>query len=93
MGSDYFSSYLVLLFLGVFGAYIAFKRKSPAIGFALVIGLSSLYISAAFSRLLVYSSIALAILGGIGFAEVLFALLKPSGTDSGEEEADLLHSE
>ena len=79
VGSDYFSSYLVLLFLGVFGAYIAFKRKSPTIGFALVIGLSSLYISAAFSRLLVYSSIALAILGGIGFAEVLFALLKPSG--------------
>ncbi|MDA4136422.1 MAG: hypothetical protein OK449_05435 [Thaumarchaeota archaeon] len=79
LGSDYFSSYLVLLFLGVFGAYIAFKRKSPAIGFALVIGLSSLYISAAFSRLLVYSSIALAILGGIGFAEVLFSILKPSG--------------
>lgn len=78
VGSNYFSSYLVLLFLGVFGAYIAFKRKSPTIGFALVIGLSSLYISAAFSRLLVYSSIALAILGGIGFAEVLFAILKPS---------------
>jgi dolichyl-diphosphooligosaccharide---protein glycosyltransferase len=79
LGSNYFSSYLILLFLGVFGAYIAFKRKSPAIGFALVIGLSSLYISAAFSRLLVYSSIALAILGGIGFAEVLFSILKPSG--------------
>jgi len=79
LGSTYFSSYLVLLFLGVFGAYIAFKRKSPTIGFALVIGLSSLYISAAFSRLLVYSSIALAILGGIGFAEVLFSILKPSG--------------
>jgi dolichyl-diphosphooligosaccharide---protein glycosyltransferase len=79
LGSDYFTSYLVLLFLGVFGAYIAFKRKSPTIGFALVVGLSSLYISAAFSRLLVYSSIALAILGGIGFAEVLFALLKPGG--------------
>ena len=79
LGSDYFSSYLVLLFLGIFGAYVAFKRKSPAIGFALVIGLSSLYISAAFARLLVYSSIALAILGGIGFAEVLFALLKPAG--------------
>lgn len=78
VGSNYFSSYLALLFLGVFGAYIAFKRKSPTIGFALVVGLSSLYISAAFSRLLVYSSIALAILGGIGFAEVLFALLKPS---------------
>jgi len=77
-GGDYFSSYLVLLFLGIFGAYVAFKRKSPAIGFALVLGLSSLYISAAFSRLLVYSSISLAILGGIGFAEVAFSILKPS---------------
>ena len=77
-GGDYFSSYLILLFLGIFGAYVAFKRKSPAIGFALVLGLSSLYISAAFSRLLVYSSIALAILGGIGFAEVVFSILKPS---------------
>ena len=63
-GEDYFSSYLLLLLLGIFGAYIAFKRKNPAIGFALVIGISSLYISAAFSRLLVYSSIAFAILGG-----------------------------
>jgi len=79
LGANYFSSYLLLLFLGVFGAYIAFRRKSPTIGFALVIGLSSLYISAAFSRLLVYSSIALAILGGIGFAEVLFSILKPGG--------------
>ena len=78
LGSNYFSSYLILLFFGVFGAYVAFKRKSPAIGFALVVGLSSLYISAAFSRLLVYSSVSLAILGGIGFAEVIFALLKPS---------------
>ena len=77
-GGDYFSSYLILLFLGIFGAFVAFRRKSPAIGFALVVGLSSLYISAAFSRLLVYSSIALAILGGIGFAEVVFAILKPS---------------
>jgi dolichyl-diphosphooligosaccharide---protein glycosyltransferase len=77
-GGDYFSSYLLLLFIGIFGAYIAFKRKSPAITFALVIGISSLYISAAFSRLLVYSSVALAILGGIGFAELAFAILKPT---------------
>ena len=76
-GGDYFSSYLLLLFLGIFGAYIAFKRRSPAIAFALVIGISALYISAAFSRLLVYSSIALAVLGGIGFAELAFAILKP----------------
>ena len=79
-GRDYFSSYLVLLFLGIFGAIIAFRRKNPATIFALVIGLPRLYISAGFSRLLVYSSIALAILGGIGFAEVAFSLLKPASS-------------
>ena len=48
--------------------------------YALFFGLTGLYFSAAFSRLLVYSSIALGILGGIGFAELVFALVKPSTT-------------
>ena len=36
-GSDYFSSYLLLLLLGIFGAVIAFRRRNPATVFALVI--------------------------------------------------------
>ncbi|TLY14890.1 MAG: hypothetical protein E6K84_01480 [Thaumarchaeota archaeon] len=77
-GSDYFSSYLIILFFGVFGAIVALRRKNnvPMI-YALVIGLTGLYVSAAFSRLLVYSSIALALLAGIGFAELAFAIVKP----------------
>src|SRR5438876_1475037 len=77
-GSDYFSSYLIILFFGVFGAIVALRRKDsiPMI-YALVIGLTGLYVSAAFSRLLVYSSIALALLAGIGFAELAFAVVKP----------------
>ena len=78
-GGDYFSSYLILLFLGIFGAIIAFRKKTPAIVLALVIGITALYASAAFSRLLVYSSIALALLAGIGFAELAFSIMKPGG--------------
>ncbi len=77
-GSDYFSSYLIVLFFGAFGAIIALRRKNVPTIYALVIGLTGLYVSAAFSRLLVYSSIALALLAGIGFAELAFAVVKPS---------------
>jgi dolichyl-diphosphooligosaccharide--protein glycosyltransferase len=81
-GSDYWSSYLILLFLGVFGAMIALRRRNVPTVYALVIGLTGLYISAAFSRLLVYSSIALALLAAIGFAELVFSLVKPGSTPS-----------
>jgi dolichyl-diphosphooligosaccharide---protein glycosyltransferase len=77
-GSDYFSSYLLLLLLGIFGAIIAFRRRSPSTAFALIVGITLLYASDAFSRLLVYSSVAFVLLGGIGFAELAFSLMKPN---------------
>ncbi len=77
-GQDYFTSYLILLSFGVAGALIAFRRKNVPTTYALIMGLSGLYISAAYSRLLVYSSLALGLLAGIGFAELAFALVKPS---------------
>ena len=80
-GQDYFTSYLILMSFGFAGALIAFRRRNnvPTM-FALLIGLTGLYFSAAFSRLLVYSSIALGLLAGVGFAELMFALVKPSTT-------------
>ncbi|MBI3022892.1 MAG: hypothetical protein HYY68_04085 [Thaumarchaeota archaeon] len=77
-GGDYFSAYLVLLFISIFGAAVALRRRSPAIVYALVIGISGLYVSAAFSRLLVYSSLAIALMAGIGFSELAFSLMKPT---------------
>jgi len=79
-GSDFFSSYLLLLMLGIFGAMLAFRRKSPATLFALVTGITLIYASAAFSRLLVYSTIAFVLLAGIGFAELAFSLMKPTSS-------------
>jgi dolichyl-diphosphooligosaccharide--protein glycosyltransferase len=77
-GSDYFSSYLLLLLLGVFGVVVAFRRRTPAMVYALVMGIMMIYASDAFSRLLVYSSIAFVILGGLGFSELAFSLTKPT---------------
>ena len=79
-GADYFTSYAILLCFGMAGALVAFRRRGIPMIYALVFGLTGLYFSAAFSRLLVYSSIALGLLGGIGFAELAYAIVKPSAT-------------
>jgi len=79
-GADYFTSYAILLPLGMAGALIAFRRRNIPMIYALIFGLTGLYFSAAYSRLLVYSSISLGILGGIGFAELAFTIAKPSST-------------
>ncbi len=79
-GADFFTSYAMLLSFGMAGVLIAFKRRGVPMAYALIFGLTGIYFSAAFSRLLVYSSIVLGILGGIGFAELVFALVKPGAT-------------
>ena len=79
-GADYFTSYAIILCFGMAGALVAFRRRGIPMIYALVFGLTGLYFSAAFSRLLVYSSIALGLLGGIGFAELAYAIVKPSTT-------------
>jgi dolichyl-diphosphooligosaccharide--protein glycosyltransferase len=79
-GADYFTSYAILLSFGMAGALVAFRRRGIPMIYALVFGLTGLYFSSAFSRLLVYSSIALGVLGGIGFAELAYAIAKPSAT-------------
>jgi dolichyl-diphosphooligosaccharide--protein glycosyltransferase len=79
-GADYFTAYAILLSFGMAGAIVAFRRKGISMIYALVFGLTGLYFSAAFSRLLVYSSIALGLLGGIGFAELAYAIVKPGTT-------------
>jgi dolichyl-diphosphooligosaccharide--protein glycosyltransferase len=79
-GADFFTSYAILLSFGMAGVLIAFKRRGIPMAYALIFGITGIYFSAAFSRLLVYSSIVLAVLGGIGFAELAFALVKPSVT-------------
>ena len=79
-GADYFTAYAIIMSFAMAGALVAFRRKGITMIYALIFGITGLYFSAAFSRLLVYSSIALGILGGIGFAELIYAIVKPSTT-------------
>jgi len=79
-GADYFTAYAIVMCFAMAGALVAFRRKGFVMIFALVFGLTGLYFSASFSRLLVYSSISLGILGGIGFAELVYAIVKPGST-------------
>lgn len=73
---EYFTSYGLLLFLAVFGVYIAFRRRSPATVLALILGISGVYVASSFSRLMVYSTLALAILGAIGLVELSSSVLR-----------------
>jgi dolichyl-diphosphooligosaccharide--protein glycosyltransferase len=77
-GAEYFDAYYILLFLGGFGAFTLFRRRNLPSAFALVLGISSIYIASSFSRLMVFSSIAYAILAGVGFAEVTSAIFRPA---------------
>jgi dolichyl-diphosphooligosaccharide--protein glycosyltransferase len=64
---DYFRQFSVLIIFAGLGIWLAFKNKSNSnMIFALIIGLTGLYISATFARLLVFASISIIILSSIG---------------------------
>ena len=76
--ADFFISFGVLIFLGAFGAFVMLKKRTIFSAYALILGVTSIYVASSFSRLMVYSSIAFAILAGVGFGELLSSLLKPT---------------
>ena len=77
---DYFTNYSILLMFAGFGVWIAFKRGNLLSIFALIIGLSAVYVSGAFVRLLVYASIGIIILAGMGLGEVVHSILQTRGS-------------
>ncbi|MCP8313708.1 MAG: hypothetical protein H3Z53_04975 [archaeon] len=77
-GVYFFTSFWVLIFLGAFGAFMMLKKRTIFSAYALLLGITSLYVASSFSRLMVYSSIAFAILAGAGFGELSSSLLKPT---------------
>jgi dolichyl-diphosphooligosaccharide--protein glycosyltransferase len=73
---EYFTNYSVLLMFAGFGAWVAFKRSDLLSIFALIIGVSGVYVSGGFVRLLVYASIGIIILAAIGSGEVIRSILQ-----------------
>jgi len=81
-GADFLASYFSLLFIAGFGAIMTLRRRSMGAGYTLILALSAIYISASFSRLMVFSSLAFAILAGIGLHELSSSILRDGGVSS-----------
>ena len=77
-GSQFFTDYAVLILLAGFGAFAAFRRRNIGSLFALVLGVTGVYIASSFARLMVYSTLAFGILAAIGLVEISEAILKPA---------------
>ena len=69
---DYFSEFSILIIFSGLGAWVAFKnRDNSMMIFALIMGLTGIYISATFARLLVFASVSIVVLSGIGIYDII----------------------
>ena len=77
---EYFTDYSILIMFAGFGALMAFRHRNDMSIFALIIGITGVYVSATFARLLVFSSIGIILLSGLGLYEVTRSIInyKPS---------------
>jgi dolichyl-diphosphooligosaccharide---protein glycosyltransferase len=73
--ADYFTDFSILLMFAGVGIWLAFRRRDDAAIFALIIGLTGVYVSATFARLLVFASIGIIVLAGLGLYEVTRSML------------------
>jgi dolichyl-diphosphooligosaccharide--protein glycosyltransferase len=73
--ADYFVDFSVLLMFAGLGAWLAFRRRDDMSIFALILGITGVYVSATFARLLVFASMGIIVLAGLGLYEVTRSVL------------------
>jgi dolichyl-diphosphooligosaccharide---protein glycosyltransferase len=73
--ADYFTDFSVLLMFAGLGGWLAFRRRNDTAVFALLIGITGVYVSATFARLLVFASIGIIVLAGLGLYEVTRSIM------------------
>jgi dolichyl-diphosphooligosaccharide---protein glycosyltransferase len=73
--ADYFTDFSVLLMFAGFGAWLAFRRRNDTAIFALILGITAIYVSATFARLLVFASVGVIVLSGLGLFEVTRSIM------------------
>lgn len=79
---DYFTDYSVLLMFAGLAIWMAFKRRDDMSIFALILGITGIYVSATFARLMVFSSIGIIVLAGLGLYEVTRSFLSDRDSSS-----------
>ena len=67
---DYFIDYSILMMFAGFGIWMAFRKRNDMTIFALILGITGLYVSATFARLLVFSSISIIVLASMGLFDL-----------------------
>ncbi len=67
---DYFLDFSILLMFAGLGIWLAFQKRNDAAVFALILGITGVYVSATFARLLVFASVGIIILASIGLYEI-----------------------
>ncbi|AFU57543.1 dolichyl-diphosphooligosaccharide--protein glycotransferase [Candidatus Nitrososphaera gargensis Ga9.2] len=73
--ADYFVDFSVLIMFAGLGAWLAFRRRDDMSIFALIIGITGVYVSATFARLLVFASLGIIVLAGLGLYEVTRSIM------------------
>jgi dolichyl-diphosphooligosaccharide--protein glycosyltransferase len=73
--ADYFVDFSVLLMFAGLGAWLAFRRRDDVSIFALILGITGVYVSATFARLLVFASMGVIVLAGLGLYEVTRSIM------------------
>src|SRR5437867_3144870 len=68
--ADYFVDFSILIMFAGLGAWLAFRRRDDMSVFALILGITGVYVSATFARLLVFASMGIIVLAGLGLYEV-----------------------
>ena len=72
---EYFTDYSILIMFAGFGALMAFRHRNDMSIFSLIIGITGVYVSATFARLLVFSSIGIILLSGLGLYEITSSII------------------
>jgi dolichyl-diphosphooligosaccharide--protein glycosyltransferase len=73
--ADYFIDFSVLLMFAGLGGWLAFRRRNDTAIFALLLGITGVYVSATFARLLVFASVGIIVLAGLGLFEVTRSIM------------------
>jgi dolichyl-diphosphooligosaccharide---protein glycosyltransferase len=73
--ADYFIDFSVLLMFAGIGGWLAFRRRNDTAIFALLLGITGVYVSATFARLLVFASVGIIVLAGFGLYEVTRSIM------------------
>jgi dolichyl-diphosphooligosaccharide--protein glycosyltransferase len=73
---DYFTNYSILLIFAGLGAWRTFNQRDYLSVFALILGITSVYVSAGLIRLLVYASVGIIVLSSIGLYQITHNIMQ-----------------